>query len=146
METDVVVIGGGPAGMAAAIESAKKGLHTILIERNSELGGILRQCIHNGFGLSYFKEELTGPEYAHRFVELVKKQKLITVLTNTFVTKIDGKKITIQNTYHYFGRPIKVPDSCIHGYKLVNCKSFYENYSTTDIELGEICERYLNFN
>ena len=56
------------------------------------------------------------------------------------------KKITIQNTYHYFGRSIKVADSCIHGYKLVNFKSFYENYSTTDIELGAICERYLNFN
>lgn len=97
METDVIVIGGGPAGMAAAIESAKKGANTLLIERNSELGGILGQCIHNGFGLAYFKEELTGPEYAHKFVELVKKQKLITVLTDTFVTKIDNKKVTIQN-------------------------------------------------
>lgn len=97
METDVVVIGGGPAGMAAAIESAKKGAQTILIERNNELGGILMQCIHNGFGLAYFKEELTGPEYAHKFRELVKKQKLITVLTDTFVTRIDNKTITIRN-------------------------------------------------
>ena len=53
------------------IESAKKGARTLLIERNSELGGILKQCIHNGFGLAYFKEELTGPEYAHKFIELV---------------------------------------------------------------------------
>lgn len=97
MDTDVVVIGGGPAGMAAAIESAKKGASTILIERNSELGGILMQCIHNGFGLAYFKEELTGPEYAHKFRELVKNQKLITVLTDTFVTRIDNKTITIRN-------------------------------------------------
>ena len=56
------------------------------------------------------------------------------------------KKLSVSNTYHYLGRSIKVADSCIHGYKLVNFKSFYENYSTTDIELGVICERYLNFN
>ena len=97
METDVTIIGGGPAGMAAAIESAKKGARTLLIERNSELGGILKQCIHNGFGLAYFKEELTGPEYAHKFIELVKKQKLITVLTDTFVTKIDNRKVTLHS-------------------------------------------------
>lgn len=97
MEFDVVVIGGGPAGMAAAIESAKKGASTLLVERNDVLGGILSQCIHNGFGLAYFKEELTGPEYAHKFRNLVAKQKLITVLTSTFVTKIEGKKVTITN-------------------------------------------------
>ena len=97
MEADVVVIGGGPAGMAAAIESAKKGAKTIIIERNKELGGILKQCIHNGFGLGYFKEELTGPEYAYKFKELVKKQKNIKVLTNTFVTKLKNKNVTIIN-------------------------------------------------
>jgi len=97
IETDVVVIGGGPAGMAAAIESAKNGAKTIIVERNEVLGGILMQCIHNGFGLAYFKEELTGPEYAFKFRQLVKKEKNITVLTSTFVTKIDGKKITIMN-------------------------------------------------
>ena len=58
---DVVVIGGGPAGMGACLESAKTGAKTLLIERDSRLGGILNQCIHNGFGLHYFKEELTGP-------------------------------------------------------------------------------------
>ena len=70
---DVVVIGGGPAGMGAAIESAKTGAKTLIIERDCRLGGILNQCIHNGFGLHYFKEELTVPEYEYRIVNLVKK-------------------------------------------------------------------------
>ena len=93
---DVVVIGGGPAGMGAAIECSKTGAKTLLIERDSRLGGILNQCIHNGFGLHYFKEELTGPEYANRFVELLKETN-VDVLLNTFVTDISGKKITIIN-------------------------------------------------
>lgn len=67
---DIVVVGGGPAGLAAAIEAKKNGIDNILvIERDRELGGILQQCIHNGFGLHIFKEELTGPEYAERFIE-----------------------------------------------------------------------------
>lgn len=94
---DVVVIGGGPAGLGAGLESSKTGARTLIIERDCRLGGILNQCIHNGFGLHYFKEELTGPEYAHRFVELVKKDKNIDVLLNTFVTKVEGKNITIVN-------------------------------------------------
>lgn len=68
--TDLVVIGGGPAGMAAAIEAYKNGVKDIVvIERDKELGGILQQCIHNGFGLHIFGEELTGPEYADRFAK-----------------------------------------------------------------------------
>lgn len=94
---DVVVIGGGPAGMAAAIESYNNGAKTLLIERNEKLGGILNQCIHNGFGLHYFKEELTGPEYALKFVQLLKKTK-VTVMLNTFVTKIEEGRVTILNT------------------------------------------------
>ena len=70
---DIVVIGGGPAGLAAAIEAKKNGVSSILvIERDRELGGILQQCIHNGFGLHIFKEELTGPEYAERFINELK--------------------------------------------------------------------------
>ena len=87
---DVVVIGGGPAGMAAAIESYNQGAKTLLIERNEKLGGILNQCIHNGFGLQYFNEELTGPEYALRFVELLNNTK-VDVLLNTFVIDITSK-------------------------------------------------------
>ena len=85
---DVIVIGGGPAGLAAACEAYDKGAKKVLvIERDKELGGILNQCIHNGFGLHYFKEELTGPEYAGRFVELV-KQTAIEVKLDTMVVEI----------------------------------------------------------
>lgn len=66
---DVIVIGGGPAGMAAALAAQKAGAHVAIVEREQHLGGILRQCIHPGFGLSHFKQELTGPEYAQRFID-----------------------------------------------------------------------------
>lgn len=95
MKYDVAVIGGGPAGMAAGLESAKNGSKTIIIERNPFLGGILKQCIHNGFGLHFFKEEFTGPEYAQKFIELVEKQPKLDVLTNAFVTKMDKKTVEV---------------------------------------------------
>ena len=96
MPVDLVVIGAGPAGMAAAIAAAAAGTRSIvLIERNNELGGILQQCIHNGFGLRYFKEELTGPEYAQRFIDLVNQFPQITVKTETMVIEITSAKQVI---------------------------------------------------
>lgn len=85
---ELIVIGGGPAGLAAACEAWDAGLRRILIvERDKTLGGILNQCIHNGFGLTYFKEELTGPEYAHRFTQLLAKTG-VEVRTDTMVLRI----------------------------------------------------------
>ena len=73
---DIVIIGGGPAGLAAAVSAKKNGIESILIlERDRELGGILNQCIHNGFGLHTFKEELTGPEYAGRFIKQAEEDR-----------------------------------------------------------------------
>ncbi|MDD3214587.1 MAG: FAD-dependent oxidoreductase [Eubacteriales bacterium] len=86
---DLIVVGGGPAGLAAANSAYQKGLRNILIiERDKELGGILNQCIHNGFGLHRFKEELTGPEYAGRFIEML-KQTSVEVLLDAMVLEIN---------------------------------------------------------
>lgn len=90
---DVVIIGGGPAGLAAAVSAKENGIEDILIlERDEELGGILNQCIHNGFGLHTFKEELTGPEYAGRFIEKVKELNVPYKL-HTMVLDITKEKI-----------------------------------------------------
>ncbi len=89
---DVVVIGGGPAGMAAAISAKEEGASVLIIERDNRLGGILNQCIHNGFGLHYFKQELTGPEYAQRFIEKV-KQLNIEVYLEAFATEFNRENI-----------------------------------------------------
>ena len=90
---DIVIIGGGPAGLAAAVSARKAGIEKILIlERDKELGGILNQCIHNGFGLHTFKEELTGPEYAYRFIEQVLAEQIEYKL-NTMVMDISPERV-----------------------------------------------------
>ena len=86
---DVVVIGGGPAGMAAALAAYKAGVRVAIVEREQHLGGILRQCIHPGFGLSHFKQELTGPEYAQRFIDQVRATD-IALFLDSMVIGIDG--------------------------------------------------------
>lgn len=95
---DIVIIGGGPAGMAAAVAAKKQGIERILIlERDRELGGILNQCIHNGFGLHTFQEELTGPEYADRFIGQVKSYNIEYKL-NTMVMDVSrDKRVTAMN-------------------------------------------------
>ncbi|WP_366927906.1 FAD-dependent oxidoreductase [Clostridium sp.] len=92
---DVIIIGGGPAGLAAAVELYKKGIHDILIiERENTLGGILRQCIHDGFGLTHFKVTLSGPEYAQRFIDEVENLGIQYVTSTTVLSITKDKKIT----------------------------------------------------
>ena len=88
----LVIFGGGPAGLAAAISAKENGIDSILIiEREKELGGILNQCIHNGFGLHTFKEELTGPEYSQKFIDMIEKYKIEYKL-ETMVFEVDKEK------------------------------------------------------
>ena len=96
---DVVVIGGGPAGMAAALAAQKAGAHVAIVERERHLGGILRQCIHPGFGLSHFKQELTGPEYAQRFIDQVCETD-IALFLNSMVIGIDSGEPTEDTAVH----------------------------------------------
>lgn len=110
MKYDLVIIGGGSAGLAAAIEAYDQGIKNIVvIERDKELGGILQQCIHSGFGLHIFKEELTGPEYANRFIKEFKKRN-IDYFVNTMALKIDKDK-----NVHI--------SSKITGYKIIKSKA-----------------------
>ena len=110
MTYDLIVIGGGPAGLAAAVSASENGLKNILIvERDRELGGILNQCIHNGFGLHRFKEELSGPEYARRFIEML-KNTAVSVLTDAMVLDIAPD------------RTVRVV-SAQHGYQTLAAKS-----------------------
>ena len=98
---DVIVIGGGPAGLAAAVSAHDNGAKTCIIEREERLGGILKQCIHDGFGLVKFEEKLTGPEYALRFIQMVKERN-IPVFLNSFLIDLkkqaDGFNLTLVNS------------------------------------------------
>lgn len=91
IECDVAIVGGGPAGLSAAVAAKKEGAEKVLIiERDESIGGILQQCIHPGFGLTYFKEELTGPEYAGRFADEAAALG-VTYLLDSMVLEVDEK-------------------------------------------------------
>lgn len=95
---DIVIIGGGPAGLAAAYSAKENGIDSILvIERDNILGGILNQCIHNGFGLHVFKEELTGPEYAERYANMVNEEKIECILESIVMNVSEDKVVTVMN-------------------------------------------------
>lgn len=99
MKRDLVIIGGGPAGLAAAVSAYDSGIKDILIiERESACGGILKQCIHNGFGLTRFKESLTGPEYASRFVKEVERREIEVYTDTTVLSMTDKRVITAINS------------------------------------------------
>lgn len=91
---DVVVIGGGPAGMSASLKAKQQGASVLLIDSEPRLGGILNQCIHNGFGLKHFKEELTGPEYASRLEKEVKDAG-IEIMLNSYVNFIQKNMVYV---------------------------------------------------
>lgn len=93
-ERDLVIVGGGPAGMAAAVSAYESGIRDILLlERDQYLGGVLNQCVHTGFGLNYFKEVLTGPEYAQRFIEKVARSRDIEVSPKSFAVRLTHDKV-----------------------------------------------------
>ena len=94
LKYDVVVIGGGPAGLAAALKAREKAEKVAVLERNDELGGILNQCIHSGFGLHVFKEELTGPEYAQRYVDMVKETDISCYLNTMVINVTEDKHVS----------------------------------------------------
>lgn len=115
---DVIVIGGGPAGLAAAISAKEEGAKVLLIEREERLGGILKQCIHDGFGLVHFGEKLSGPEYAERFIDKFNEEKIEYKLL-AFVTNIKKVSkgfivsvVTKEGVIEYFGKTIILATGC----------------------------------
>jgi len=123
---DLIVIGAGPAGLAAACAAYDSGLRNILlVERDCELGGILNQCIHNGFGLHYFKEELTGPEYADRFIRMLKNTN-VSVMLNTMALHI-----TPQREVHTVG--------AANGYQVLRAKSIVLAMGCRERTRGNLC-------
>jgi thioredoxin reductase len=111
MKVDIAVIGGGAAGLAAAIQASDSNLNILIIEREMELGGILNQCIHTGFGLEFFHEELTGPEYAHRFIESLKEKNINVLLNTTVIDIIKNNEFLISMS------------SIDNGYQMIHAKS-----------------------
>lgn len=115
---DIIIVGGGPAGLSAAYSAYENGAQSILVlERDREAGGILQQCIHNGFGLHHFKEELTGPGYAQRCYDLVKDKAEIEILVDTMVLEVNAdKSVTAVSPAHglttYHGRTIILTMGC----------------------------------
>ncbi|WP_371803464.1 NAD(P)/FAD-dependent oxidoreductase [Candidatus Lokiarchaeum ossiferum] len=98
IQYDVVVIGGGPAGLAAALKADQEGCSVLVLERDNELGGILQQCIHNGFGLKHFKEELTGPEYAQRFIDMIGQSNVKIMLKSMVINLTPNKIVSVINS------------------------------------------------
>lgn len=113
---DVVVIGGGPAGMAAALSAHKAGAHVAIVEREQHLGGILRQCIHPGFGLSHFKQELTGPEYAQRFIDQVRATDIALFLDSMVLGIDSGEGASVGDP----GTGESTEDASLHTVTLMN--------------------------
>ena len=121
---DVIIVGGGPAGLSAAYSAWQNGAKKIVvIERDRELGGILQQCIHNGFGLHHFKEELTGPGYAHRCIELVADKPEIETLVDTMVLDVQNNKTVIavnpeKGLLKLEGKTVILTMGCLQAYLL----------------------------
>ncbi|WP_288772010.1 NAD(P)/FAD-dependent oxidoreductase [uncultured Megasphaera sp.] len=115
---DIIIVGGGPAGLSAAYSACLHGAKKILIlERDREVGGILQQCIHNGFGLHHFKEELTGPGYAQRCYDLIKDRSEVTILVDTMVLQVSAEKIVTavsptEGVLHIKGKTIILTMGC----------------------------------
>ena len=118
---DIVIIGGGPAGLSAAVEAAKdKYLRTLLIERDKNLGGILQQCIHDGFGLFRFGQRLSGTEYAQRYIDFVKEES-IDIKLDTMVLEVT-KAVSYTHLTGITSRKSGISNTCCSDYEWQVCQ------------------------